>query len=295
MAINKQDIFKAVRGTIFMAPAETPLPDDPSQFTLTTEKVGEWENMGHTSNDNRIEFSFDGGEPTTYDTWLEAGVQTTYSTSTLTFTGNSVQGDKDNLQLIYNGWLSSDQKMIVATLEKRAVDKAFFILAHDSGNNVSFGLYLPNVSFTFNDMPNFTSDDNFAEFGFSGTVKSSTVLPKGPNGVSGAFGLLPPESFKTTETVPVTGVTIDKPTLTVAVGADDDLTVTIQPANASDKTGTWTSADTKKATVTPKTGNPLQATVHGVAATDSGKTVDITFTSTDGAKTVVCKATVNNA
>ncbi|GHT48592.1 hypothetical protein AGMMS49982_00140 [Bacteroidia bacterium] len=50
-------------------------------------------------------------------------------------------------------------------------------------------------------------------------------------------------------TTPVTSITLKEKTLTLAVGKDSTLTATVSPADATDKTVTWTSSDATKATV----------------------------------------------
>ncbi|WP_195911614.1 Ig-like domain-containing protein, partial [Enterococcus faecium] len=88
--------------------------------------------------------------------------------------------------------------------------------------------------------------------------------------------------------IPVTGVTLDKATASVAVGATTTLNVTVNPASASDKSFRVSSADRAKATVTAN-GNTL--TVTGVAA----GTADIIVMTSDGNFVAVCKVTVTAA
>lgn len=86
----------------------------------------------------------------------------------------------------------------------------------------------------------------------------------------------------TDDTVPATGVTVTPATTSLAVGATRQLTGTVLPADATDKSGTWTTSDATKATVS-STG-----LVTGVAT----GTATITFTSTDGAFTGSTAATI---
>lgn len=72
----------------------------------------------------------------------------------------------------------------------------------------------------------------------------------------------------------VTGVTMSDASINVDVGATKQLSVTVAPAEAADKTGVWASSDTAVATV-DQTG-----LVTGVAAGNA----NITFTTTDGGK-----------
>lgn len=69
------------------------------------------------------------------------------------------------------------------------------------------------------------------------------------------------------------------------VGANETLTATVAPTNATDKTVTYKSSDTSVATV-DSTGK-----VSGVKA----GTADITVTTKDGSKTAKCTVTVKAA
>lgn len=86
-------------------------------------------------------------------------------------------------------------------------------------------------------------------------------------------------------TIPVTGVSLNKSTSTLTVGNTEQLTATISPSNATNKTLTWNSSDTNKATVS-STGL--------VTAVSEGNTI-ITVTTQDGNKTATCNVTISNA
>ena len=78
--------------------------------------------------------------------------------------------------------------------------------------------------------------------------------------------------------VAVTGISLDKSTLTLSVGEEQDLTATVMPSDATDKTVTWTSSDAAIATV-------ANGKVMAVAAGT------VTVTAKAGAETATC--TVN--
>ncbi|MDQ0548159.1 Ig-like domain-containing protein [Pantoea agglomerans] len=86
----------------------------------------------------------------------------------------------------------------------------------------------------------------------------------------------------TDDSVPATGVTVTPATTSVVVGATRQLNGTVLPADATDKSGTWTTSDATKATVS-STG-----LVTGVAA----GTATITFKSNDGNFTGTTTVTV---
>ena len=82
-------------------------------------------------------------------------------------------------------------------------------------------------------------------------------------------------------TVPVTGVTLNKTALALTVGGSDTLVADISPSNATNTNVTWVSSNTSVATVT-------NGTVTAVAA----GTATITVTTADGGKTATCTVTV---
>jgi len=83
--------------------------------------------------------------------------------------------------------------------------------------------------------------------------------------------------------VPVTGVTLNKSSLTLDIGGSDQLTGTIVPANATDKDMTWNSSDTKIATVSS----------NGLVTAKAAGTATITVTTHDSNHQATCTVTVN--
>ena len=82
--------------------------------------------------------------------------------------------------------------------------------------------------------------------------------------------------------VPVTGVTLNKTTLTLKEGESEKLTATVQPSNADNKNVSWSSSDPAVADV-DQNGN-VSAIAKGEAT--------ITVTTEDQGKTATCKVTV---
>jgi gliding motility-associated-like protein len=86
----------------------------------------------------------------------------------------------------------------------------------------------------------------------------------------------------TVTTVAVTGVTLSPTSTSLSVGATQQLTATIAPTNATNKSVTWSSSNTAIATV---------STAGLVTAVAAG-TATITVKTTDGSKTATCAVTV---
>ena len=87
---------------------------------------------------------------------------------------------------------------------------------------------------------------------------------------------------KVTVTIPVTGVTLNKTSTTIAVEVIEELTATVAPANATNQKVTWKSSDPAVARVNSN-GKVLGLSV-GEAT--------ITVTTEDGGKTATCKVRV---
>lgn len=87
-----------------------------------------------------------------------------------------------------------------------------------------------------------------------------------------------------TVTVPqgVTGVSLDKTTLTLAVNDTGKLTSTVTPDNATNKNVTWKSSNTSVATVS----------ADGTVTAKNAGTATITVTTADGGKTATCTVIV---
>ena len=83
-------------------------------------------------------------------------------------------------------------------------------------------------------------------------------------------------------TISVTGVSLDKASMTLTVGGTEQLTATVEPADASDTSVSWTSDNESVAAV------DADGLVTGIAE----GTASITVTTTDGGFTASCNVTV---
>ncbi|QSW89273.1 Ig-like domain-containing protein [Flavobacterium endoglycinae] len=88
-----------------------------------------------------------------------------------------------------------------------------------------------------------------------------------------------------TSNVAVTGVTLTPSTVTLSVGSTQQLTPTVTPANATNKTVSYSSNNTGVATVNSS----------GLVTAVASGSATITVTTQDGAKTAVSAITVNNS
>lgn len=86
----------------------------------------------------------------------------------------------------------------------------------------------------------------------------------------------------TVQAVAVTGVSINPTSANLQIGGSTDLTATVLPANATDKSVSWSSSNTSVATVNN----------NGHVSAVAAGTATITVTTTDGNKTATCSVTV---
>ena len=86
-----------------------------------------------------------------------------------------------------------------------------------------------------------------------------------------------------TSIVPVSGVTLSQSEAVLTVGGTQTLTATVAPANATNKSVTWTTSNASVATV-----------ANGVVTAVGVGSATITATTTNGAKTASCAVTVAN-
>lgn len=200
IGIHDDGVLTAVRGTIFMAKADTIINAALlKQFTVEAATVGTddtvWTNLGHMSNDNLPEFALDGGDATTLSTWLKASFRTQYDKTTGTVTFNSVQGDKGTFKTLYNAVDMTDAG-VAFSLEKTPINKALFILWSDTNTTGRAGLLLPNTDIAFSSLPAL-STDSFVEFSAQANIKTSNALPHDAAGKFTSAAYFSPADFTT--------------------------------------------------------------------------------------------------
>ena len=87
------------------------------------------------------------------------------------------------------------------------------------------------------------------------------------------------------ETISVTGVTLNKESTTILVGESEALSATVAPSNATNQAVSWTSSNTSVATVS--SSGRVSAVAEGSAT--------ITVTTSDGSFTATCAVTVETS
>jgi len=148
--MNAANVIIPGRGAIFLAPPLTVAPD---YLTITPEAPGvDWVSLGHTSKDNTVALSKEGGEAETHDSWWASALAVIYGATKWNVTIAALQMEADVLDLAFNGTVDTDGGYIVPS-QVESVDKAMFVLALQGTKRM--GLYLPKVSITLGDAPTF--------------------------------------------------------------------------------------------------------------------------------------------
>lgn len=184
MAFSDKSVLLAATGSIFMAEAESALPEDGIKaFTVNAATVGtsqQWTNVGYLSAETLPEITNEGGDATTRAVWQNPQFRTTYDQVTGTITFNSVQGDADTIAEMFSGKKDTDGG-VAFSLEKKEQKKALFVLWQDTGSGQRSGMYIPNCSVAYSTLPTL-STDSFVEYQMTASILGSTTLVKDNDG-----------------------------------------------------------------------------------------------------------------
>lgn len=139
MALNKAYTLVIGSGNYFTGPVGTALP-------AALNNVGTpWENMGHTSLEDILALSSEGGEPTVLGTLQSKSLRTTYSARSETFSIILQQFDEASLRLYYgaNATLGEQGELQVPANNPAPTKAAFLAVFYDGDN--AFAFYAPEA------------------------------------------------------------------------------------------------------------------------------------------------------
>lgn len=188
MAMGTNALIIPGRGLLGTAPAHTPPPNpytfDPNNpLTFDVDWI-----LAHTSRENMIELSKDGGEQEAKGSWWTSDIYTRVSDITLSLVVNMLQLDKATFQAAFpsgsvtpaGGWAIESN---IGLLER-----AVFVYARGASGS-ALAIYAPRVSLSVGDMPSFDLE-NFFEIQLSGTLNSAlqTVTLEGETNTEVAVG-----------------------------------------------------------------------------------------------------------
>lgn len=195
MSVDATTLVIPGHGTVFHAPVNTAPPANPLEaFDLQTDGPSPWTNLGHTSKQNTIAFTKEGGEKESIDTFLADAVRTTSSSVTWGVTVAALQFDADTLDLAFNGEFDpATGGYTVAT--PAPLSAALFLYFQDTTGSVGF--WIPNTEVSLGDAPS-VDTAQFLELPLAISILSaaSSAIPS-VNGRAGVFQI-----FKTGLTAP---------------------------------------------------------------------------------------------
>lgn len=173
MALDNSALILPGRGTVFIGDpdATPPTAADLATLSPTAPPTG-WDCLGHTSRDNTVALSKDGGDATQQGSWWDDAIDTSYAPINWTMTINSLQVDALTLGLAFGGGTLNTTDGFYDFSNITAVNKAVLVLMVGGANRMA--MYAPNQSLALGDAPSI-SVDAFFEIQLLGQVLNSTT------------------------------------------------------------------------------------------------------------------------
>ena len=138
MAMTDSAVILPGTGYMYLAPSETAVP------TNLTEPEDPWDNLGHTSREDGLTITRDGGDSETIGTWQNPSLRERRDPSVFAITAYLHQVDNNVLSLYFGGGDTSTEGKFGVTSVTGTVEKALYVRIVDGVNEV--GLYVPKVS-----------------------------------------------------------------------------------------------------------------------------------------------------
>lgn len=155
MALNDLAVLKAGAGHFYTAPIGTAMPAD-----LTAPGV-QWTHMGHTSVQDILTASSEGGDVTTLRSLQSKSLRTSIAPRTESYALNLLQFDKPALKLYY-GANAVDTATGIRPSQNPVPTEAAWLVVFVDGNTVS-GIYAPKASFFRGDDFSVADTENLAQ------------------------------------------------------------------------------------------------------------------------------------
>lgn len=195
MSVDATTLVIPGHGTVFRAPVNTKPPANPlSAFTLLEDGPAGWDNLGHTSKQNTIAFTKEGGAKESLDTFLADGVRTTTGSTQWGVNVAALQFDADTLDLAFNGDFDSTTGGYTVASPAPLASALFLYFQDTTG---AIGFWLPNTEISIGDPPS-VDVAQFLELQLAVSILSAgpTIIPP-VNNRPGLFQI-----FKTGLTAP---------------------------------------------------------------------------------------------
>ena len=143
MAITDAAVVVPGTGYIYLAPA---LTAEPASLTAP---AAPWANLGHTSRDDGLTITRDGGDSEVLGTWQNPSLRERKDPTTFAITLTAHQVDNTVLGLYFGGGDAAVANQFGVNATTGTTSKAMYVRIVDGANEV--GLYLPKVSISSED------------------------------------------------------------------------------------------------------------------------------------------------
>lgn len=148
-------------GAVFIAEPDTEVPDVALiDFKKESTFTG-WKWLGHTSRENAVALSKEGGEPSTLGSWEDPALRSENSATTWSMTVNALEVTKETLQLaLPNGVWDDTKKSLRVSGNTGAIDKAVLVVMKDNKNGQGAILF-PNGAVSLGEAPSISVESFF--------------------------------------------------------------------------------------------------------------------------------------
>ena len=143
MALTDSAVIIPGTGYMYLAPAETAKP-----ASLTTPATP-WDNLGHTSREDGLTITRDGGDSEVIGTWQNPSLRERRDPSVFAITAFLHQVDNTVLELYFGDGDIDTEGEFGVTSVTGTTEKALYVRIVDGTNEV--GLYVPKVSIAAED------------------------------------------------------------------------------------------------------------------------------------------------
>lgn len=171
MGFNPAATIIPGKGTVLVADPDSEVPGDYMTLDpMALPAESPWQALGHTSRENTVAMSKEGGEASQSGSWWEEALDSSYEATTWGLTVNSLQVDALTLGLAFGGGqldATVGSYMVRDVVPQR---KALYILM--VGGNTRMGIYVPNTTVSVGDAPEIAID-SFFEISLSAAILNS--------------------------------------------------------------------------------------------------------------------------
>jgi len=179
MPFNKAATIIPGKGTVLYANPDTAVPSnwatiDPTNASQMAASGG-WNALGHTSRENTVGLSKDGGEATTLGSWWDAALDTQRGDTSWGILVNSLQVDATTMSLAFGGGVLDAVNGTYDVGDIVPVNVALLIIVQ--GATTRMCIYIPNTNMQIGDAPELPIDA-FFEIQLSAAIQNSPTTGK---------------------------------------------------------------------------------------------------------------------